>query len=169
MTPTLPANLILNEAERIEIERHVSELDGLCAQTPTNAANWEGATLILITELMLTLPSSQQNEAGVEATGKAFQAALDDVATWAVATGIRRWHRCECGENERGQSYDYHWRPAPAELRRISLAAMREVKERAHILRKLLLTEPLVEFSDEHCAQMRARLATLIPRTSRTN
>jgi hypothetical protein len=95
--------LILNEAERLEIERHVSELDEPCVQTPTNAANWEGATLILITDLMLALPSSQQNEAGVEATGKAFQAALDDVPTWAVADGIRRWHRSECGENERGQ------------------------------------------------------------------
>jgi hypothetical protein len=168
MTPTLPANLILNQAERLEIERHVSELDELCAQTPTNGANWEGATLVLVTELMLTLPSSQQNEAGVEATGKAFQAALDDVPTWAVAVGIRRWHRCECGENERGQPYDYHWRPAPAELRRIALVAIREVKERAHILRKLLVAEPLVEFSDEHCAQMRARLAALIPRTSRS-
>jgi hypothetical protein len=168
MTPPLPANLILNQAERLEIERHVSELDELCAQTPTNGANWEGATLVLVTELMLTLPSSQQNEAGVEATGKAFQAALDDVPTWAVAVGIRRWHRCECGENERGQPYDYHWRPAPAELRRIALVAMREVKERAHILRKLLVAEPLVEFSDEHCAQMRARLAALIPRTSRS-
>lgn len=165
--PTLPANLILNDAERFEVERHAMELDTLCAQTPIDAAEWEAATLIEITELMLVLPSSQQNETAVEATGKAFQIALDDVATWAVAAAIRRWHRAECGENERGQSYDYHWRPAPAELRRIALIVMWRVKERARILRKLLITEPLIEFSDGHCAQMRARLAAVIPSVSR--
>jgi hypothetical protein len=159
--------LILNDAERFEVERHAMELDTLCAQTPIDAAEWEAATLIEITELMLVLPSSQQNETAVEATGKAFQIALDDVATWAVAAAIRRWHRAECGENERGQSYDYHWRPAPAELRRIALIVMWRVKERARILRKLLITEPLIEFSDGHCAQMRARLAAVIPSVSR--
>jgi hypothetical protein len=158
--------LILNDAERFEVERHAMELDVLCAQTPTDAAEWEAATLILITELMFVLPSSQQNETAVEATGKAFLMALDDVTTWAVAAGIRRWHRSECGENERGQPYDYHWRPAPAELRRIARIEMWRVKERARILRKLLVAEPLIEFSDEHCAQMRARLATVIPRVS---
>jgi hypothetical protein len=44
---------------------------------------------------------------------------------------------------------------------------MWRVKERARILRKLLAAEPLNEFSDEHCAQMRARLAAVIPRVSR--
>jgi len=165
--PTLPANLILNPAERAEIERHATDLDALCAQTPADSDEWEGATLIIITKLMLALPSSQQNEAGAEATGEAFQAALDDVPTWAVAAAVRRWYRGDCGENERGQPYDYHWRPAPAELRKIALVEKWRVQHRAQTLRKLLVAEPLMEFSDEHCAQMRARLAAVIPRTSR--
>ncbi len=49
MVPTLPGNLTLNDAERFEIEHHVMELDALCAQTPINAAEWEVATLIEIT------------------------------------------------------------------------------------------------------------------------
>lgn len=166
--PTLPASLILNPAERAEIERHATALDVLCAQTPANADEWEAATLIIITKLMLALPSSQQNEAGAEATGEAFQAALDDVPTWAVAAAVRRWYRGDCGENENGKPYDYHWRPAPAELRRIALVEKWRVKARAETLRKLLAAEPLIEFSDEHCAQMRARLATVIPRTAQS-
>jgi hypothetical protein len=165
--PTLPANFILNPAECAEIERHALALDALCAQTPVDADEWEGATLIIITKLMLALPSSQQNEAGAEATGEAFQDALEDVPTWAVAAAVRRWYRGDCGENERGQPYDYHWRPAPAELRRIALGEKWRVQHRAQTLRNLLAAEPLIEFSDEHCAAMRARLAAVIPRTSR--
>ncbi len=62
--PTLPANLILNDAERAEIERYATDLDALCRQTLADGDEWEGATLITVTKLMLALPSSQQNEAG---------------------------------------------------------------------------------------------------------
>jgi hypothetical protein len=165
--PTLPANLILNDAERVEIERHATDLEALCAQTPTISSEWEGAMLIIITKLMLALPSSQQNEAGAEATGEAFQAALDDVPTWAVASAVRRWYRGDCGENERGQPYDYHWRPAPAELRRIAIGEKWRVMQRATTLRNLLVAEPLIEFHAEHCEQMRFRLAAVIPRAAR--
>jgi hypothetical protein len=166
--PTLPANLILNPAERAEIDQHAGELEALCAQTPADSDEWEAATLIIITKLMLALPAAQQNEAGAEATGEAFQAALDDVPSWAVAAAVRRWYRGDCGKNERGQPYDYHWRPAPAELRKIALVEKWRVQERAQMLRKLIAAEALIEFSDEHCAAMRARLAAVIPRAART-
>jgi hypothetical protein len=81
--PTLPANLILSQAERAEIERYVAGLEALCAQTPANSEECEGAMLIIVTKLMLALPAAQQNEAAAEAAGEAFQMALDDVPTWA--------------------------------------------------------------------------------------
>jgi hypothetical protein len=164
--PTLPASLTLALPERAEIERHIEELDALCKQTPLDGDEWEGATLIVLTKLMLALPASQQNEAGAEASGEAFQAALDDVPTWAVSAAVRRWYRGDCGLNEFDRPYDYHWRPAPAELRRIALVEKWRVKHRADTLRRLLAAEPLIEFSDEHCEQMRARLAAVI-RTTR--
>lgn len=71
----------------------------------SEADEWKAATLIVLTKMMLSLPSSQQNEAGAEASGEAFQAALDDVPTWAVAAAVRRWYRGDCGLNERGQRY----------------------------------------------------------------
>jgi hypothetical protein len=165
--PTLPRNLILAPAERAEVERHIADLDALCKQAPAESDEWEAATLIVVTKLMLALPAAQQNEASAEASGEAFQAALDDVPTWAVAAAVRRWYRGDCGENERGQPYDYHWRPAPAELRRITFFEKWRVQQRAETLRKLLVAEPLIEFSEELCVQMRARLAAVIPRTSR--
>src|SRR6266852_9311074 len=55
MVPTLPANLTLTLAERAEIDRHIGDLEALCAQTPIAAPEWEGATLITVTKLMLAL------------------------------------------------------------------------------------------------------------------
>jgi hypothetical protein len=161
--PTLPTNLTLTPAERAEIDRHIADLEGLCAQTPIAAPEWEGATLITVTKLMLALPSSQQNDAGAEATGEAFQAAIDDVPYWAVEAAARRWYRGDCGLDERGHPYNYTWRPAPADLRRISIGEKWRVMQRAATLRKLLAAVPLIELSEEHCREMRARLAAVIP------
>jgi hypothetical protein len=165
--PTLPANLILCPSERAEIERHATELESLCKQTPIEADEFENAMLIVVTKLMLALPSAQQNDVGAEATGEAFQAALDDVPHWAVAAAVRRWYRGECGLNECGRPFDYHWRPAPAELRGIARAEEWRVKHRAMTLRKLLSAEVLIEISDDHCADMRARLAAVINKIPR--
>lgn len=110
---------------------------------------------------MLALPSSRQNEAGVEATGEAFQAALEDVPSWAVVSAIRKWYRGECGMNERGESYDYRWRPAPADLRRIAYIERYGVLRHAGTLQRLLDAEPLLELSEEHSTRMRERLGEL--------
>lgn len=161
--PTLPANLTLDPAQRAEIQRYVAGVDTLLKQTPIDSDEWEVATLVVVTKLMLALPSSQQNEAGAEAVGEAYQAALDDVPTWAVVAAARRWYRGECGCNERGQPYDCHWRPAPAELRSIACTEMWRIKLHINTLRKLLDAVPRVEFSEEHCARMRERFSEIRP------
>jgi hypothetical protein len=66
--PTLPSNLTLGPAERAEIERHVLALNALCQQTPEASADCEATTLVVVTQLMLALPSVQQNDLGAEAT-----------------------------------------------------------------------------------------------------
>jgi hypothetical protein len=159
--PTLPSNLILNPPERAEIERYVAALQALCEQTPQANADWEAATLVVVTKLMLALPSAQQNERGAEASGEAFMIALEDVPTWAVAAAARRWYRGDCGRNEHGQPYDYRWRPAAADLRRIALTEKFLVYRRVTTFRRLLAAEPEA-FSEEHCSRMRARLASVI-------
>jgi hypothetical protein len=162
IVPTLPVSLTLTPLERAEIERHVSDLKLLCEQTPHTNPQWEAATLVVVTKLMLALPSAQQNEAGAEASGEAFMAALDDIPTWAVAAAARRWYRGDCGENEHRQPYDYRWRPAPADLRRIALNEKLRVYGLLKPFQRLLAAEARVEFGEEHCSRMRARLASLL-------
>jgi hypothetical protein len=163
--PTLPSNLILSEGERDEVDRHIGVLDGACGPIPADDPETEGAMLIDLTKLMLVLPAAKQNEASAEARGEAYLAALDDVPIWALRSAIRRWYRGDAGVNERGEPFDYHWCPAPAELRKITMLELWRVKGRAAVLRKLLRAEPLIEFSDEHCRVMRQRLSTLMHET----
>jgi hypothetical protein len=162
LVSTLPASLTLNLFERAEIERHVAELDRLCTQTPAGHPEWEKHTLLTITKLMLVLPSIQQNDVAAEATGEAFQAALDDVPHWAVAEAVRRWYRGDCEKREDGRPYDYHWRPSPAELRRIALSEVWRVKLRAITLRRLLAAEQLIEFAPEHRLRMQESFGDLL-------
>lgn len=159
--PTLPANSILTAAEREELERHAKQLDGLCQRTPANDPHAEQDTLVAVTKMMLVLPSMTQSELSAEVRGEAFMVALDDLPTWAVQAAIRRWYRREGGKNDKGEPYDYHWCPAPGELRCIALAAMRWVNERATTIETLLRAEPRIEYSDEHRRGMCERLAEL--------
>jgi hypothetical protein len=160
--PTLPANSILTAAQREELERHAAQLNGLLKRTPANDTKAEQDVLMTVTEMMLVLSSAAQNELSVEARGRAFlTAALYDVPAWAVQAAIRNWNRGECGRDHTGKPYDYHWCPAPAELRRIALAEMRPLNERLHTIEALLRAEPRRDFSEEHRRTMCERLAEL--------
>lgn len=160
--PTMPTNLILSAAQRETIERHVAELTTMCERTPANHDEAEAETLVILTKMMMVLPTQRQNEASAEARGEAFMMALDDVPSWAVAAAVRRWYRGDAGENERGEKYDCHWCPSPADLRDVALTEHWRVKGRAMTLTKMLAAESLIEYSDEHCAAMRARVSQLM-------
>jgi len=160
-TPTLPSNLILNANEREELVRHVDELAELCRQTPLAGDRWQEQTWAAVTKMMLVMPSATQNEISAEARGEAYLMALDDVPAWAVQAAIRRWYRGDCGTSEENKPYDYHWCPAPAELRRISKTESYRVEYRARQLRRILSAEARQEYSDEHCRVMRERIAEL--------
>ena len=151
----------MNRAEREEIARHVAELDALSGPTPDDDTTAEAQTLIVLTKMMLVLPAAKQNEASAEARGEAYMMALNDLPTWAVAAAVRRWYRGDAGDR-----HDYHWAPSPAELRALTIIELYRVKGRTAMLRNLLRAELLIEYSEEHCAMMRARLATVIPRAA---
>jgi hypothetical protein len=148
--------LILTTAERDAIASHIDECLALRGPTPANDAQTEAEMLLIVTKLMLALPSQTANLAAAEARGEAFLASLDDLPTWTVAAAARRWYRGEAGEQ-----YNYHWCPGPAELRKIASGEMWRISDRVHYLRRLLQAEPLIEYSDKHCAEMRVRLAGL--------
>jgi hypothetical protein len=152
---------MLSPAERAEIELSIGELTQFCDRTPERDAQFEAATLVLVTKLMLALPAQKQNELGAEATGEAFQVLLDDLPTSCVAEAIRKWYRGECGMNERGEPYDQTWRPSPADLRRLALTELCAVRYKITVLKRLLKAEPLREFSEEHAVRMRQRIVGL--------
>ena len=157
-TPTLPSNLILRPSEREMVVQHVDELTVLCKQTPAAGNRWLEQTWKALTKMMLTLPSTSQNEISVEARGEAYLIALDDLPAWAAEAAIRRWYRGECGVNQQGKPYDYHWCPAPAELRHIASVDAHRIGRRIHILKQLLLAEPLREFDEAHRQAIGKRL-----------
>ncbi len=159
--PTLPTSMALTMAERNELTRHVSDLRALWERTPVSDPEAEQETLRTIAHVMLVLPSASQTELSAEARGEAFLDALDDLPPWSVQAAIRRWHRGDCGLNRLGKSYDYHWCPAPAELRSIAWTEMHRVQSRADLIGRLLEAKPPLEFSGEHCARMRNRLVQL--------
>ncbi len=163
--PTIPCTLTLKAVEREAIESNVAALDSLCAETPSNSTAAEAAMLVVVTTMMLVLPSAAQNELSAEVRGEAFLGALDDIAVWAVEAAIRKWHRGDCGVDNQGRPYDYHWCPAPAELRRIAFAQMWSIKSRSRDLHRLLSAEARVEYSADHCRAMRARLAALFSKS----
>jgi FAD/FMN-containing dehydrogenase len=159
--PTLPANLILNETQHDEIARHVSDLKALCGPSAAESIKVEAEILVVVTKLMLVLPAPKQNEISAEARGEAYMAALDDLPAWAVSSAVRQWYRGSCGLNEQRNSYDYHWCPAPAELRSIARRELWKIEGRIAALDKLLRAEPLLELSVEHRAHMCSRLGEL--------
>ena len=158
---TLPANWILTAGQREVLERHAKQLEALYQRTPAHDPDTEKEVLVALTEMMWVGSSSAQNEFSAEARGRAFLVALDDVPVWAVQAAIRHWDRGECGRNERGDLYDYRWCPAPAELRRMALAAMRPINERLRTVQMLLRAEARIEYSDEHRRKMCERLTAL--------
>jgi hypothetical protein len=159
--PTLPRDLILMGAQREAIRRHLADLDKLEVPTPEFDPDAEAATLVIVTKIMLVLPAQRQNEASAEARGEAYMAALDDVPTWAVAAAARRWYRGDPGNDEHGKPYDCSWCPAPADLRRVAMKEIVGIRYRAKQLRQLIAARPRVEYSEEHCAAMRAQLRDL--------
>jgi hypothetical protein len=166
--PTIPGNLILKANEREAIEQYVLVLDRLCDYTPANSEAAQAAMLVVVTTMMLVLPATTQNELSAEVRGEAFLGALDDLTVWSVEAAIRKWHRGDCGTDNQGRPYAYHWCPAPAELRRVAFGQMWWIRSRSRDLHRLLGAVPRIEYSDEHCLEMRERLAGLFPR-SRTS
>jgi hypothetical protein len=153
--------LIPSPDEHEVLLRHVEALAELCKQTPAASDCWQEETWVAVTKMMLVMPSVTQNEISAEVRGEAYLMVLDDIPIWATRSAIRCWYRGECGESEGGKPYDYHWAPAPAELRRVAKSELHRIEFRIHQIRQILRAEPRLEFSDQHCRMMRKRIAGL--------
>jgi hypothetical protein len=152
----LPAAMILSDNDREMVLSHASHLSKHLDQTPIMSATSEAETLTIIAKMMQALPGAKATEDSAEAKGEAYMAALDDVPTWAVREAVRKWYRAECGPK-----FNYSWAPSPGDLRTIARIEEASVRYRVNSLNKIAFAVPLVEFSDEHRAEMLKKLAAL--------
>jgi hypothetical protein len=159
--PTLPSDLRLSPTSIAEIKVHIADLDRLCGPTPEDDPDVEAEMLALLAKMMMALPSVRQDELATEASGEAFLMAVEDLPVWAVKAGLRRWYRGDVGCDQGGNPYNTHWRPAPADLRAISMVELWRVRSRIEELKNLATAEERIEYSAEHCADMRKRLAEM--------
>lgn len=142
---TLPAELLPNPTQRQAIEEHLDSLLSYLDQTPGRSDEAEASTAAAVTNLLMVLPSSKKTDVGSEARADVYLDVLDDVPWWAVKAACKRWHRHECGKDERGEPYDYRWVPDPGTLRRIAYGETWQIKERIKDLRRVLDARPYVD------------------------
>lgn len=154
MVPVLPKSLILGSEQKMHVEQHVAALTAALAMTPIEDERHGELTLTTVTKMTLVLPSRDAGELANEAKGEAYMAALEDVPSWAVQEAMRKWYRAECGPK-----HDYKWQPAPATLRSVAMGETYRVMAVRRKLQEVAAAEPLREFSAEHEASMRAKLA----------
>jgi hypothetical protein len=164
MVMTLPEAMMLGSSERKAIERHVGALEKVLSATPAESAASEAETLVLVSKLMLALPGQKTGEAGAEASGEAYCAALDDLPPWAVAAAIRKWYRGDVpAPPVRSMPHNFSFRPAPATLRSLAFSEAHAVRGRMLQLQALLSAEKRVEYSDEHRLEMLTKLQGVMP------
>jgi hypothetical protein len=148
---------MLSKEQKMLIERHVVDLNAVLAMTPYEDDRHGELTLMTVTKMSLVLASREAGDLAGEAKGEAYMAALEDVPSWAVQEAMRKWYR-----GEYGAKYDYKWQPAPATLRELAMLETYRVMGVRRKLQELLSAEPLIEYSDEHCAEMKAKIGELL-------
>jgi hypothetical protein len=141
----------------MHVEQHVAALAAALAMTPYDDETHGELTLTTVTKMTLVLPSREAGELANEAKGEAYMAALEDVPSWAVQEAMRKWYRAECGPR-----HDYKWQPAPATLRELAMTETYRVMGVRRRLNEVLVAEPLLEFTAEQEAAMRAKVSAYL-------
>lgn len=146
---TLPANLIPNAVQRLEMENYVASVASLLAQTPEADASFESRTAVVVSKLMVVLAGERKSDIAEEARADVYLEVLDDVPCWAVESAARKWFRHEAGNDERGRPYDYRWAPDPGALRRIAMFETFTLKARATEMQRAIDARPFVDCSEQ--------------------
>lgn len=148
--------------ERRALQAYRDALDAQMLQTPERDEAAEQATMVIVTKMLLVLPSQKVNDVGAEARAEAYMIALDDVASWAVEAAVRGWYRREYGEER-----EYTFAPGPPDLRAVAMIEQRKVGTRAAVLSRLLDARERFERSEDDQRKMIARLDEVLPNAAR--
>lgn len=146
---TLPAELMPTAEQRRAMQEHVDSLRSYLAETAAESVEAESRIAAVVANLMLVLPMSRKSDSGQEATSEVYLDVLDDVPWWAVKAAARRWHRHDCGKDERGEPYDYRWVPNPGTLRRVAMEETWEVRRRIKHIDRMLQVRQYVDCTQQ--------------------
>lgn len=141
---TLPFDQMPTTEQWGEIEAHIHSLTSLLDQVPERSAEWEKATLVIVTKMLLVLGGKKDTEVSAEAKAEAYMMALDDVPWWGVDGAARAWYRKECGPE-----HDYRWMPDPGTLRECSRHEAFKISARIREFQSILNAKPFVDCSAE--------------------
>jgi len=161
----LPPALILSSSERRMVESHI---DGLSRFLDLDQPiDLRGATLTN-DQAHATMIAALCMKGGVkldkgssDALTEDYLDAIEDLPAWAVREAIRKWNRAESPKLD-GKPHNYEFRPAPPTLRRLAQHELAPIRARILHLDKLLNAAPLIEYSDEHRAEMLKRMQDLL-------
>lgn len=135
------------------IAAHVLYLEAALQQTPVKDDACGRATIVLVTKMLLSLPSAAMTEDSAEAKAEAYMDALEDVPSWAVQAAIRGWNRSEYGDK-----FNYRWAPVPSELRTVAFLEAWKTKERIRDLKRVISADVLFDADPA----MKEKLAPLL-------
>jgi hypothetical protein len=152
-------------AQKVDIQKYKARLERLLELTPNGDRGHAKKTYGLVAKLMLAKPSRAAGPETAEARMEAYQMALDDIPSWAVALAIRNWHRGECHKWSE-DTPDYRWAPESADLRRFALREMRNVKDRIGSIDKVLSAEQYDEAKDFELQREKERAARAAAETA---
>jgi hypothetical protein len=138
------------------IEQRIEELEAARRSTDMPAAMSE------VTGLLVSFPMQALSDATARARSRAYATALDDLPAWAVSEACRRWIRAEVEGD-----HNFNFAPSPPVLRTIAIEATVPLMAHVAELKKLLKAKTEREFSEEHCAGMRAKLSQVLRMPSR--
>lgn len=146
----------MSPQERRTVEIYRDALDAQLQQTPERDEACENAMMVIVTKMLLVLPSQRVKEIGAEARAEAYLDALDDVPSWAVEAAVRGWYRREYGER------DYTFAPVPPDLRQVALVEQRKVGARAATLSRLLDARERPDVSEDEQRRMLAKVDQIL-------
>jgi len=146
----------LTTAERSTLSQIATEADMWANVKP------EVPTMLeTVARLLLAFPTANMSEAIAAARKDAYQVALEDVPTWAVAAAGKRWVRGDVAIL--GDKVNLSFPPSPPQLRLLALDEVANVRGAGIRAKKLLNAKVRKEISPEERARVLKKIRQSFP------
>jgi hypothetical protein len=128
---TIPGEMALTVAQRMETERHVAVLERAAESGPEDRI---GAAVMGV---LAAFPAQASSPEATKARSIMYREALADLPAWSVERAVSFWNRGDRGIG--GENYAFP--PSPPQLRRLARLVADPVRHQCGQLRRLLDAE----------------------------